>query len=72
MALTESTYRNRVHEEIEKIPGEYLPSVLKMMRAFRESVTLRPAEESFRQGFEEALAGDTLPISRLWEGIDED
>lgn len=37
---------------------------------FRESVTLKPAEASFRQGWKEALAGETRPVSELWEGID--
>lgn len=31
-----STYRYQVAEEIDKIPQEYLPSVLQMLRAFRE------------------------------------
>ena len=37
---------------------------------FRESVTLKPAEASFRQGWQEAQTGQTRPISELWEGID--
>ena len=35
-----------------------------------ESVTLKPAEASLRQGWKEALAGETKPVSELWEGID--
>jgi hypothetical protein len=42
----------------------------KMMRALRESITLKPAEESFRQGWQEALRGETRPVSDLWEDID--
>ena len=41
-----------------------------MMRALRESIPLTPAELSFRQGWQEALRGDTLPVSELWEDID--
>jgi predicted RNase H-like HicB family nuclease len=37
---------------------------------FRESVALKPAEASFRQGWKEALAGEARPISELWKGID--
>jgi hypothetical protein len=33
-------------------------------------VALKPAEASFRQGLKEALAGETRPVSELWEGID--
>ena len=28
------------------------------------------AAESFRQGWYDAMAGNTLPVSQLWEGID--
>jgi hypothetical protein len=41
-----------------------------MMRALREGITLKPAEESFRQGWQEALRGETRPVSELWEDID--
>jgi len=40
------------------------------MRALREGITLKPAEESFRQGWQEALRGETRPVSDLWEDID--
>ncbi len=66
----DSTYRCQVVEEIDRIPPEYLPSVLQVVRAFRESVTLKGAEASFRQGWGEAVAGETHPVSELWEDID--
>lgn len=56
-----------VVEELEQVPAEYLPSLLKMVRAFREGVTLASAEETFRQGWQEALAGQKHPISELWD-----
>ncbi|WP_026731725.1 type II toxin-antitoxin system RelN family antitoxin [Fischerella sp. PCC 9605] len=28
------------------------------------------ASESFRQGWHDAMSGNTVPISQLWEGID--
>lgn len=56
-----------VLEEIEKIPMEYLPFLLEIIRVFRESITLKPAEESFRQGWQEALCGKTRLVSELWE-----
>jgi hypothetical protein len=37
-------------EEIEQTPEEYLPNLLQIIREFRENVTLKSAEESFRQG----------------------
>ncbi len=35
----------------------------------RGRITLKPAEESFRQGWQEALRGKTRPVSELWEDI---
>ena len=70
MSGRDSPYRTQVLEEVEKIPDEYLSSVLKMIQVFRESILLKPAEESFRQGWEEALRGETKPVSTLWEDID--
>ena len=31
---------------------------------------LKSAEECFRQGWQEAMIGQTVPLSELWEGID--
>ena len=33
---------------------------------------LESAEESFRQGWYDAMIGNTLPVSQLWQGIDAD
>jgi hypothetical protein len=37
---------------------------------FHQSIALKPAEESFRQGWQEALRGETLPIAELWTGVE--
>lgn len=66
----ESTQRRQVKEEIDRVPLEYLPGLLRMVRAFRESVTLKTAEASFRQGWQEALDGETRPVSELWDDLD--
>ena len=70
MAVIDSPYRTQVLEEVEKIPDEYLSSVLKMIQVFRGSILLKPAEESFRQGWREALRGEIRPVSDLWGDID--
>jgi hypothetical protein len=62
--------RRTVFEEVEKIPTEYLPFLLEILHAFRKSIMLKSAEESFRQGWREGLRGETRPVSELWEGID--
>ena len=56
--------------EIEQTPKEYWPNLLQLVRLFRESVTLKPAEASFRQGWREAMEGQTRPVCDLWDGID--
>jgi hypothetical protein len=65
-----STYTRKISKEIREMPDEYLPALLAMVRLFRESVTLKPADESFLQGWKEALNDEVQPIERLWEGID--
>ncbi|MDZ7290619.1 MAG: hypothetical protein ONB44_03020 [candidate division KSB1 bacterium] len=70
MSLHLSTYEKQLLREIKETPKEYLPNLLLIVRVFRESVALKSAEDSFRQGWKEALAGETRPVSELWEGID--
>ena len=64
------TYEKAIADEVSRTPQEYLPALLQMIHLFRTSVALPPAAESFEQGWREAQAGDTLPVSQLWEGID--
>jgi hypothetical protein len=70
MATATTSYRERVLAELDALPDEYLPFVLQLMRTFRESVTLKPAASSFRQGWNEAQQGDTYPVTSLWDDID--
>ncbi len=70
MSALLSENQRQVLAELEDLPEEYFPLLLQMIRTYRESVLLKPAAESFRRGWQEAQAGQTLPIERLWEGID--
>jgi hypothetical protein len=70
MAIEVSVYEDKVLKEVRKTPGEYLPNLLHLVRLFRESVSLKPAADSFRQGWQEAQSGQTRPISELWDDID--
>jgi hypothetical protein len=70
MATATIAYRTQVLAELEALPEEYLPYVLQLMRAFRESVTLKPASASFTQGWREAQEGELSPVATLWDGID--
>jgi hypothetical protein len=64
-----SAYRKQVLEEVESLPQEFLPLLLRLIRAYRESVALTSAAESFQRGWKEAQAGQTIPVKHLWEGI---
>lgn len=70
MTSLEVTYRDQLKAEIERIPSEYLEPLLKMLRAYRESLAINSAEESFEQGWREAMNGDVHPVGELWQDID--
>lgn len=55
------TYTARIHQEVAQTPEEYLPLLLEMIHLFQQSITLKPAEQSFRQGRQEALMGKFSP-----------
>lgn len=70
MTVYQALYTEKIEQEIQKTPDEYLPMLLEMIRLFRQSVVLKPADESFRQGWQEALKGETMPVSDLWNNLD--
>jgi hypothetical protein len=59
-----------IFKEIQQTPVEYLPILLRIVKSYREAVTLNTASDSFQQGWKETLSGDTHPISNLWDDID--
>lgn len=64
-----SVYEEQLVHEVKGMPEEYLPNLIQIIRLFRESVELKPAEASFRQGWKEVLSGETKPVAELWKGI---
>jgi hypothetical protein len=70
MSVLPSEKQRELLAELEGLPEEYYPFLLQMIRNYRESVLLQPAADSFRRGWEEAQSGDTVPVDRLWEGLD--
>lgn len=70
MSYQASTYEEQLVYEIRETPPEYWPNLLQLIRLFRESVTLAPAEASFRVGWREAQEGQARPLGELWEGLD--
>jgi hypothetical protein len=65
-----STFEEQLIKEMRETPEEYHPNLLQIVRLFRESVALKPAEASFKQGWQEARMGQTRPVSELWEDIE--
>lgn len=63
----ELAYKEQLQAEIEATPGECLPARLSIVRVYRQSATLGPAADSFRQGWADVLSGQTLPLSELWQ-----
>ena len=70
MSSATFTVEEQFTREVKAIPPEYRPALLQIVRLFRQSVTLPPAEISFRQGWQEAMLGETRPVYELWESID--
>lgn len=65
------SYTERLKEEIQHVPEEYLPALLTIVHSFRESVSLPTAAESFEAGWKDMKAGNIHPIETLWDGIDD-
>lgn len=45
------SYRKQLQQEVDALPEEYLPYILQIVQTFRESVMLKPAAESLKQGW---------------------
>lgn len=72
MSSANIPFRRQIDEEVEKIPVEFLPSLLKMLQVFRETVSLPGAEDTVRAAWKEAQSGQVHPVSELWTGLDGD
>ena len=70
MNATPVIEEQEILEEVRAVPQEYRPALLEIIRLFRQSVTLPPAEIGFRQGWQEMTLGETKPVYELWEDID--
>lgn len=69
MDMNNSSFVQEIYREIDITPEEYLPALLEIVRGFRLGV-LKPADESFKQGMQDVIEGNTRPVSELWKEID--
>ncbi len=65
-----AAYLEKIEQEIKQMPPEYLPALFNIIHTFRESVQLNTAKQSFQQGLQEALAGETQAIETLWDDME--
>lgn len=70
MQTYQTKYMDRIGKEVKQTPEEYLPLLLEVIRLFRQSISLKSAEDSFKQGWKESMQGEIIPISELWTNID--
>jgi hypothetical protein len=56
------TYLEQIQQELKQTPAEYLPVLLSIIHAFRESVCINSAEENFRNGWQEMQQGHYEPL----------
>ncbi len=60
-------YQEILLNEIKDLPDEYLPNLIRMVHVFKVSVTHKPALDSIKQGWQEALNDETEPLENLWQ-----
>lgn len=70
MTESASAYLEQLDKEIKQTPEDQLPNLLDLVRIFRRSVGLPSAQASFKQGWKEAMGGETKPLEELWDGIE--
>jgi len=59
-------------DDMRDVALQLSPSLQATLEAKKLYHLLKPAVESFRQGWKEALSGDTLPIESLWSEASEE
>ena len=64
----------QLHKEIDAVPVANRPLLLRLVQSYREGISseeLPSAEESFREGWQDVLAGKTHPIEDLWSRVND-
>lgn len=72
----------KIIDELNEIPEEKLIQIYELIHYFRLGLKQEstdpddtPTEqiiEGIQQGMKEALAGETIPLAQMWDGIDAD
>lgn len=64
-----SLYLAELENEIHQVPAEFLPMLLSIVKSYRQACVM-PAEDSFKQGWQEAKQGEISPLAELWQDMD--
>ncbi|PIE41304.1 MAG: hypothetical protein CSA49_04140 [Gammaproteobacteria bacterium] len=70
--MATQSYTDRLNEELQGVPDEYMPALIDIVHAFRQGVVQKSLEESFARSWAQAKAGKTHPIDALWDDIETD
>jgi hypothetical protein len=69
----------KIIDEIKEIPEARQEELYQMIQAFRHHLNDEPYDtpdeeiiEDLHQAMKEAISGQTIPLSQMWEGIDID
>ena len=73
----------KIIDELNEIPEEKLTQIYELIHYFRLGLNQEKASdpddtptpqviEGIQQGMKETLAGETIPLAQMWDGIDED
>lgn len=73
----------KIIDELNEIPEDKLNQIYELIHYFRLGLdrekSLDPDDtpteqviEGIQQGMKEALAGETIPLAQMWDGIDVD
>jgi|GEM_PF-6269315 len=60
-----------LQKEIDLTPQEYHETLLKIVKAFREGVSMTTEEERFARSWKQAVEGDVIPLNALWDSDDK-
>lgn len=83
--LTKKMIIQKIIDELNEIPEDKLNQIYEFIHYFRlglkqekaidpdpDDTSTTQAIEGIQQGMKEALAGETIPLAQMWDGIDVD
>jgi hypothetical protein len=66
-----NTYYQKAINDIQSIPVEYMPNLLKIINIYKNNISNNTPQQSLEIAWKEANMGNTLPIENLWNDLDD-